>query len=95
MLSHPLPSVHTLSLVLDMINLFTPLLCCVCSHPNVSFQSSQLQANMEHLKNEWEEFLKEQQRLKEVVDEEHAKAVGQLSIKYSEKKKDLTKFSPI
>ncbi|XP_069007600.1 biogenesis of lysosome-related organelles complex 1 subunit 5 [Embiotoca jacksoni] len=58
-------------------------------------QSSQLQANMEQLKEEWAEFLKEQQRLKEEVDEEHAKAVGQLSTQYSEKKKDLAKFSPI
>ncbi|XP_059182974.1 biogenesis of lysosome-related organelles complex 1 subunit 5 [Centropristis striata] len=57
-------------------------------------QSTQLQANMEHLKDDWAEFLKEQQRLKEEVDEEHAKAVGQLSTRYSEKKKDLTKFSP-
>ncbi|XP_026216917.1 biogenesis of lysosome-related organelles complex 1 subunit 5 [Anabas testudineus] len=58
-------------------------------------QSTQLQTNMEHLKHEWEEFLKEQQRLKEVVDEEQAKAIGQLSTKYSEMRKDLTKFSPI
>ncbi|KAF3703454.1 Biogenesis of lysosome-related organelles complex 1 subunit 5 [Channa argus] len=58
-------------------------------------QSVQLQTNMERLKDEWEEFLKEQQRLKEVVNEEHDKAVAQLSIKYSEMKKDLTKFPPI
>lgn len=58
-------------------------------------QSNQLQKNMEHLKHEWAEFLKEQQRLKEEVDEEHTKAVGQLSTKYCEKKKDLTKFSPL
>ncbi|KAM7370057.1 hypothetical protein PAMP_011342 [Pampus punctatissimus] len=57
-------------------------------------QSTQLQANMECLKDEWADFLKEQQRLKEEVDEEHAKAVGQLSTQYSEKKKDLAKFSP-
>lgn len=61
----------------------------------MSLKSTQLQTNMEHLKSEWEDFLKEQQRLKEEVDEEHAKAVGQLSIKYSEMKKDMTKFSPI
>ncbi|KAK2859327.1 hypothetical protein Q5P01_003947 [Channa striata] len=58
-------------------------------------QSIQLQTNMERLKDEWDEFLKEQQRQKEVVNEEHAKAVAQLSIKYSEMKRDLTKFSPI
>ncbi|XP_068565801.1 biogenesis of lysosome-related organelles complex 1 subunit 5 [Cebidichthys violaceus] len=58
-------------------------------------QSTQLQGNMERLKDEWAEFLKEQQRLKEEVDEEHAKAVGQLSTQYSEKKKDLTKLSPL
>ncbi|XP_051267068.1 biogenesis of lysosome-related organelles complex 1 subunit 5 [Dicentrarchus labrax] len=58
-------------------------------------QSTQLQANMEHLKDEWAEFLKEQQRLKEEVDEEHAKAVGQLSTQYCEMKKDLTKFPPL
>lgn len=58
-------------------------------------QSTQLQENMERLKDEWAEFLKEQQRLKEEVDEEHAKAVGQLSTQYNEKKKDLAKFSPL
>ncbi|XP_042366280.1 biogenesis of lysosome-related organelles complex 1 subunit 5 [Plectropomus leopardus] len=58
-------------------------------------QSTQLQGNMERLKDEWADFLKEQQRLKEEVDEEHAKAVGQLSTQYSEKKKDLAKFSPL
>ncbi|KAF1372879.1 hypothetical protein PFLUV_G00254470 [Perca fluviatilis] len=56
-------------------------------------QSMQLQVNMERLKDDWAEFLKEQQRLKEEVNEEHAKAVGKLSTKYSEKKKDLTRFS--
>ncbi|KAI9542783.1 hypothetical protein NQZ68_016086 [Dissostichus eleginoides] len=58
-------------------------------------QSTQLQGSMERLKEEWAEFLKEQQRLKEEVDEEHAKAVGQLSTTYNEKKNDLTKFSPL
>nr|XP_020497318.1 biogenesis of lysosome-related organelles complex 1 subunit 5 [Labrus bergylta] len=58
-------------------------------------QSNQLQVNMEHLKEEWAEFLKEQQKLKEEVDEEHAKAVGQLSIQYSEMKKELTKLPSI
>ncbi|XP_061777895.1 biogenesis of lysosome-related organelles complex 1 subunit 5 [Nerophis ophidion] len=55
-------------------------------------QSVQLQENMEHMKEEWADFLKEQQRLKEEVEEEHAKAVGQLSTHYSEKKKDLDKL---
>lgn len=54
-------------------------------------QSTQLQVNMERLKEEWAEFLKEQQRLKEEVEEEHAKAVGQLSTQYNEMKKELTK----
>ncbi|XP_062235976.1 biogenesis of lysosome-related organelles complex 1 subunit 5 [Platichthys flesus] len=58
-------------------------------------QSNQMQLNMERLKEEWADFLKEQQRLKEEVDEEHAKAVGQLSTHYSEKKMDLAKFSPL
>ncbi|XP_034416639.1 biogenesis of lysosome-related organelles complex 1 subunit 5 isoform X2 [Cyclopterus lumpus] len=58
-------------------------------------QSTQLQGNMERLKDEWTDFLKAQQRLKEEVDEEHAKAVGQLSTRYTEKKKDLTKLSPL
>lgn len=48
---------------------------------------------MEQLKEDWAEFLKEQQRLKEEVDEEHARAVGQLSTKYNEKKKELAKFT--
>ncbi|KAM4606756.1 biogenesis of lysosome-related organelles complex 1 subunit 5 [Polymixia lowei] len=52
-------------------------------------QSTQLLASIERRKEEWEEFLREQQRLKEEVDEEHAKAVGRLSTQYSEMKKDL------
>lgn len=56
-------------------------------------QGTQLKANMEQLKEDWAEFLKEQQRLKEEVDEQHARAVGQLSTKYNEKKKELAKFT--
>ncbi|XP_037549788.1 biogenesis of lysosome-related organelles complex 1 subunit 5 [Nematolebias whitei] len=56
-------------------------------------QGVQLQANMEKLKEDWTEFLKEQQRLKEEVDEEHAKAVGELSTRFNEKKKELAQFS--
>ncbi|XP_047424786.1 biogenesis of lysosome-related organelles complex 1 subunit 5 [Mugil cephalus] len=56
-------------------------------------QSNQLQTNLEQLKEEWAEFLKEQQRLKEEVDAEHARAVSEVSTRYSEKKKDLAKFS--
>ncbi|KAM8880846.1 biogenesis of lysosome-related organelles complex 1 subunit 5 [Synchiropus picturatus] len=52
-------------------------------------QSAQLQTNKEHLIEEWADFLKEQQRLKEEVDDAHARAVGELSTRYSEKKKDL------
>lgn len=59
----------------------------------MSCQGTQLKANMEQLKEDWAEFLKEQQRLKEEVDEEHARAVGQLSTKYNEKKKELAKFT--
>ncbi|XP_013863891.1 biogenesis of lysosome-related organelles complex 1 subunit 5 [Austrofundulus limnaeus] len=56
-------------------------------------QGAQLQASMETLKEDWTEFLREQQRLKEAVDEEHAKAVGELSTRFSEKKKDLVQLS--
>ncbi|XP_017285312.1 biogenesis of lysosome-related organelles complex 1 subunit 5 [Kryptolebias marmoratus] len=56
-------------------------------------QGTQLQANMEKLKEDWTEFLKEQQRLKEEVEEEHAKTVGELSIRFSEKKKELAQLS--
>ncbi|CDQ77190.1 unnamed protein product [Oncorhynchus mykiss] len=56
-------------------------------------QSTQLQVTIDRRKEDWDEFLKEQQRLKEEVDEEHAKAVGRLSVMYSEMKKDLAKFS--
>ncbi|KAM9827811.1 biogenesis of lysosome-related organelles complex 1 subunit 5 [Neosynchiropus ocellatus] len=56
-------------------------------------QSAQLQTNKERLTEEWAEFLKEQQRLKEEVDDEHARAVGELSTRYSEKKKDLDEHS--
>ncbi|KAI4887869.1 hypothetical protein NFI96_015092 [Prochilodus magdalenae] len=55
--------------------------------------STHLQESMERRKEDWEEFLKEQARLKEELDEEHAKAVGRLSTQYSEMKKDLAKFS--
>ena len=61
----------------------------VCCAP----QSTQLQVTIDRRKEDWDEFLKEQQRLKEEVDEEHAKAVGRLSVMYSEMKKDLAKFS--
>ncbi|XP_072234805.1 biogenesis of lysosome-related organelles complex 1 subunit 5 [Leuresthes tenuis] len=56
-------------------------------------QNTHLQANLEKLKEDWAEFLKEQQRLKEEVDEEHAKAVGEVSTRFSEKKKDLAQYS--
>lgn len=56
-------------------------------------QSTRLQASMDRRKADWEEFMKEQARLRVEVDEEHAKAVGRLSIQYSEMKKDLAKFS--
>lgn len=69
--------------------------CHLCSHfLLLSFQSTQLQANMDRLKDEWAEFLKEQQRLKEEVDEEHNKAIGELSTKYCEMQKEWTKFPP-
>lgn len=59
------------------------------------FQSTQLQENMDRLKDEWTEFLKEQQRLKEEADEEHNKAVEQLMAKYSEMEKELAKSYPV
>jgi len=62
---------------------------CVC----VCDQNTHLQLCLERRKQDWEEFLKEQSRLKEEVDEEHAKAVGRLSAQYDEMKKDLTKYS--
>lgn len=49
---------------------------------------------MERLKEERAEFLREQQRLKEEIDEEHDKAVGELSTKYCEMQKELTKHPP-
>ncbi|XP_060756081.1 biogenesis of lysosome-related organelles complex 1 subunit 5 isoform X2 [Neoarius graeffei] len=56
-------------------------------------QSIFLQEGMEKCKADCEDFLKEQARLKEEVDEEHVKAVSRLSTLYSEMKKDLAKFS--
>lgn len=64
------------------------------SHRLLSFQSTQLQANMDRLKDERAEFLKELQRLKEEADDEHNEAVGQLSTKYCEMQKELTKHPP-
>ncbi|XP_077480963.1 biogenesis of lysosome-related organelles complex 1 subunit 5 [Stigmatopora argus] len=54
-------------------------------------QSGKLQENMEHLKVDWADFLKEQQQLKEEVDEKHTKALGLVSTRYSEKM-DLDKL---
>ncbi|XP_066578239.1 biogenesis of lysosome-related organelles complex 1 subunit 5 isoform X2 [Amia ocellicauda] len=56
-------------------------------------QSSNLQACEDRRKAEWEEFMKEQSRRREAIDEEQAKAVGRLSAQYSEMEKDLAKFS--
>ncbi|XP_056307010.1 biogenesis of lysosome-related organelles complex 1 subunit 5 [Danio aesculapii] len=56
-------------------------------------QNTHLQVCAEMRKQDWEEFQKEQCRLKEEVDEEHAKAVGRLSAQYDEMKKDLAKHS--
>eukprot|EP00066_Takifugu_rubripes_P004534 XP_003967969.1 PREDICTED: biogenesis of lysosome-related organelles complex 1 subunit 5 [Takifugu rubripes] len=58
-------------------------------------QSTQLQENLDHLKDEWAEFLKEQQRLKMQVDEEHDEAVRQLTTKYCEMEKELIKSYPL
>ncbi|XP_077591997.1 biogenesis of lysosome-related organelles complex 1 subunit 5 [Stigmatopora nigra] len=55
-------------------------------------QNGKLQENLERLKVDWSDFLKEQQQLKEEVDEEHDKAVGLVSTRYSEKKMDLDKL---
>lgn len=56
-------------------------------------QNTHLQVSAERRKQDWEEFLKEQSRLKEEVDEEHVKAVGRLSAQYNDMKKDLAKYS--
>ncbi|KAJ8277540.1 hypothetical protein GJAV_G00076360 [Gymnothorax javanicus] len=55
-------------------------------------QSTRLQTCADQRRADWEEFMKEQARLKVEVDEEHAKAVGRLSTQYSEMNKDLAKF---
>uniref|UniRef100_A0A3Q3W3X6 Biogenesis of lysosome-related organelles complex 1 subunit 5 n=1 Tax=Mola mola TaxID=94237 RepID=A0A3Q3W3X6_MOLML len=56
--------------------------------------STKLQENMDHLKDERAEFLKEQQKLKEEVDEEHKKAVEQLHTKYFKMQEELPKSLP-
>lgn len=48
-----------------------------------------------HLKDEWAEFLKEQQRLRMEVDDEHNEAVRQLTAKYCEMEKELIKSYPL
>lgn len=57
-------------------------------------QSAQLQAGVAQEREAWEEFLREQQHLRDQVDEEHAKAVGRLSTHYSEMKSDLERMVP-
>lgn len=61
----------------------------------VFLQSTQLQENLDHLKDQWADFLKEQQRLKTQVDEEHDEAVRQLTTKYCEMEKELIKSYPL
>ncbi|NXO01149.1 BL1S5 protein, partial [Rhinopomastus cyanomelas] len=41
---------------------------------------------------DWEEFMKEQQKLRAEVDEEHRKAVERLKAQYSEMEKELAKY---
>lgn len=61
----------------------------------VCLQSPRLQENLDHLKEEWAEFLKEQQRLKTRVDDEHDEAVRQLTAKYCEMEKELMESYPL
>ncbi|KTF99696.1 hypothetical protein cypCar_00035781 [Cyprinus carpio] len=65
-----------------------------CSKSKISvLMNTHLQVCVERRKQDWKEFLKEQSRLKEEVDEEHVKAVGRLSALYNDMKKDLDKYS--
>uniref|UniRef100_H3CJH6 Biogenesis of lysosome-related organelles complex 1 subunit 5 n=1 Tax=Tetraodon nigroviridis TaxID=99883 RepID=H3CJH6_TETNG len=95
-----LPNIEAMAQQLSEIQL------CICLIPNTQFkkngkrirykhldsqQSHQLQETMCHLKDEWNEFLKEQQRLKMEVDDEHNEAVRQLTTKYCEMEKELMK----
>uniref|UniRef100_A0A673JDB0 Biogenesis of lysosome-related organelles complex 1 subunit 5 n=1 Tax=Sinocyclocheilus rhinocerous TaxID=307959 RepID=A0A673JDB0_9TELE len=68
------------------------MIICIL-YVDVCVQNTHLQVCAERRKQNWEEFLKEQSRLKEEVDEEHAKAVGRLSAQYNDMKKDLAKYS--
>lgn len=47
-----------------------------------------------HLKDEWADFLKEQQRLRMKVDEEHEEAVRQLTERYLVMERELIKSYP-
>lgn len=54
-----------------------------------------MQETMCHLKDEWTEFLREQQRLRMEVDEKHNEAVRQLTAKYCEMEKELVRSYPL
>lgn len=62
------------------------------------FSSCQLQADKVMAREEkciahWEEFMKEQQKKRAEVDEEHRKAMERLKEQYSEMEKELAKYA--
>ncbi|KAG2458518.1 BL1S5 protein, partial [Polypterus senegalus] len=65
----------------------------ILQRDSVKEQSDSPPASREKYQSEWEEFMKEQTRRKEEVDEEHAKAVTRLSAHYGELERDLAKFT--
>ncbi|XP_076868393.1 biogenesis of lysosome-related organelles complex 1 subunit 5 [Brachyhypopomus gauderio] len=56
--------------------------------------STRLQECTQRHNEDWEEFLRLQAKLKQELEDEHARAVSRLSTQYSEMEKDLARFSP-
>ncbi|XP_008948463.1 PREDICTED: biogenesis of lysosome-related organelles complex 1 subunit 5, partial [Merops nubicus] len=62
-------------------------------HEERKLQEDKLLAREEKQVAHWEEFMREQQKQRGEVDEEHRKAVERLREQYSEMEKDLAKYS--
>ncbi|NXI56769.1 BL1S5 protein, partial [Chloroceryle aenea] len=61
-------------------------------HEERKLQADKLLAGKEKRVAQWEEFMREQQKKRAEVDEEHRKAMERLREQYSQMEKELTKY---
>nr|XP_020652786.1 biogenesis of lysosome-related organelles complex 1 subunit 5 [Pogona vitticeps] len=60
---------------------------------NLQLQTEKRMTGETQRRAQWEEFMKEQQNIKVVVDEEHTKAMERLKEQYDAMEKDLAKYA--